>query len=322
MKTLVCRAIPVALAAAFAAAGCSLQEQEAPSLVGPSEQALATTVTATPDTLARDGASTSLITVSVRDVEGRPVPAQRFRMTASSGTLSVTEVVTGSEGRATLTFTAPSSNQNVSEATVVATTVGTDSRTSSSRSVRISLFGPQVPVPAFTWAPLAPAQFELVTFDGSQSTLGGAACPSCTYAWNFDGEGALTGNPTQYRFQNQRLYRVTLTVTAPGGTAASVTQSVSVGASVAPTAAFTFSPTNPRVGETVYFNGSGSRGANGATISRYLWNFGNGAEATSSSPTATATYASARTYTVTLIVEDNNGKQSTPATQTVTVAAP
>jgi PKD repeat protein len=311
----------VLIAAAAAAVGCSVAQQDAPSLVGPSGPALGVTVTASPDTIQRDGSSTSVITVAAYGADGQPVSAQRFRLSASAGTLSGAEVVTGANGQASLTLTAPSVNEDVSEVIVVATSMGNDSRNDSSRSVRVSVLGSPVPVPAFTWAPATPAQFELVEFDGSTTRLSGAPCPSCTYTWTFGPDGTGTGIRAQHRFQTQGPQQVMLTVTAPSGTTASSTQTISVGTPVAPTAAFTFSPTNPTVDEPVNFNASGSQGANGAAIVSYAWNFGNGETPTTTIPTTTAVFRNARSYAVTLVVTDSRGRTAT-TTQSIAVASP
>lgn len=67
----------------------------------------------------------------------------------------------------------------------------------------------------------------------------------------------------------------------------------------------------------VTFNGSSSNDADGSIVS-YLWNFGDSITATG--PTATHTYASPGTYSVSLTVTDNQGATNT-STQSVTVAS-
>jgi subtilisin family serine protease len=82
----------------------------------------------------------------------------------------------------------------------------------------------------------------------------------------------------------------------------------------APTASFTFSCT----GLTCSFNGTGSSDSDGS-IASYAWDFGDGGTATGS--TASRTYASAGTHTVTLTVTDNGGLTGT-TTRSVTTTAP
>ncbi|MFZ9899022.1 MAG: S8 family serine peptidase [Gemmatimonadaceae bacterium] len=86
------------------------------------------------------------------------------------------------------------------------------------------------------------------------------------------------------------------------------------GGNQAPTASFTSSCE----GLTCSFNGSGSTDTDG-TIASYAWTFGNGAA--SSGATASQTYATGGTYTVTLTVTDDAGATGT-RTQQVTVTAP
>lgn len=82
----------------------------------------------------------------------------------------------------------------------------------------------------------------------------------------------------------------------------------------APTASFTFSCS----GLTCSFNGGASSDADG-TISSHAWNFGDGTSG--SGVTASKTYASAGTRTVTLTVTDNGGATGSQA-QSVAVTAP
>lgn len=319
----------LALLAALAPA-CTLQNQELPALMGPSGHALSVELAASPDYVLRDGASSSVVTVTVRDHEGKAVAGQRLRLSAAAspsagGTLTASEITTGTNGQASFRFIAPELSEDVSEVTVGATPVGTNAAESLTRLVRINVIGPSVPVPSFTYTPAAPVQFQQVAFDASGTTVGGVACTSgCTFAWTFGTEGTGTGSLVQYRFQGLGVHAVTLTVTSAAGAKASVTRTVSVGAAPKPTAAFLVSPTNPLIDETVYVNGGTSAVAAGssAQIAKYIWDFGNGASAESSSPTASVTYGAARTFVITLIVEDSNGVRSTGVSQTVTVTAP
>jgi chitodextrinase len=82
----------------------------------------------------------------------------------------------------------------------------------------------------------------------------------------------------------------------------------------APSAAFTFSPTNPLVGEGVLFTGGSD--PDGDPITR-LWDFDDGT--TSSDATPTHAYATEGSYTVTLTVFDDGGLSGSTF-KTVTVS--
>ncbi len=71
-----------------------------------------------------------------------------------------------------------------------------------------------------------------------------------------------------------------------------------------PRASFTFSPSNPKPGETVTFDASSSSDLDG-TISNYAWTFGDGGTATG--PTATHTFSADGLFSVTLTVTDDRG---------------
>jgi PKD repeat protein len=302
--------------------GCALEDQSPPPLGGPSGFGLSVTLTATPDTLPRDGSSMSAIKVRARNEDNSPRANLRLTMSLTSGSLSTDEVTTDANGEAVLQYTAPDVNTPVDQALVGATAVSTDFNNSSTKSVRIGLNGPNVPAPSFTFTPEAPARFESVSFNASASTLGGAQCgTSCTYSWTFGNEGTGTGILAPHAFQTQGVHTVTLTVTAPSGTFASVSRTVTVGAPLPPIASFSFSPTDPQFGDVVNFNASQSVGLNGATIALYQWDFGNGATATTTLPTVSRQYFDERSYLVRLIVTDSNGVTAT-TTQTVTVVVP
>ena len=129
----------VALAlAALAVAACSLDKQAQPALSGPSGLGLNVTMSASPDQLPRDGSSQSVVTITARDAQGRPVAGQRFTIAipvnAPAGTtLSETNVVTGAGGTLSFAVTAPVAG-SLGNITIVATPVGTDSNNTTART--------------------------------------------------------------------------------------------------------------------------------------------------------------------------------------------
>ena len=103
------------IAAAVLASACTVSRTPAPPLQGPSELGLSLAITASPDVLSQDGASQSQITVHARDANGQVASNVAFRAEITVegggaydyGSLSARTLVTGSNGLATFTYTAP-----------------------------------------------------------------------------------------------------------------------------------------------------------------------------------------------------------------------
>ena len=87
-----------------------------------------------------------------------------------------------------------------------------------------------------------------------------------------------------------------------------------------PTAAFTFSPTSPDVGQVVTFNATTTQDEGvSCTSCTFTWSFGG--EGTASGIIATHVFSSGGSYIVTVTATDSGGSSNT-AQQTVTVSAP
>lgn len=89
------------------------------------------------------------------------------------------------------------------------------------------------------------------------------------------------------------------------GTVITLVVSTGEPAKAAPTAAFTYSPHTPRVGDTVTFDGSGSHDSDGMVVA-WSWEFGDGSGVVSGRA-VTHVFTAAGTYTVTLWVTDATG---------------
>ena len=283
-RTLNATALFVAIAV-VAGAGCTVDKQDAPELSGPSELGTSVTLYASPDTLRQDGASQSQITIQAQDSKGQPAKNLPIRLDiavggtlADFGQLSGKNLVTGGDGRASVTYTAPLApadpvdTQTVIQ--IVATPGGTDYGNATPRSVSIRLVPPGVilppngtPVPSFTFSPSAPLSRVDVTFDGSLSTDSDGRIAS--YAWNFGDGSQGTGAVVKHEFKSVGTFVVTLTVTDDRGQSASLSKNVPVAAASAPTPAFVVSPAAPVVGDRVFFNGATSTAAVGRTIVQY-----------------------------------------------------
>jgi PKD repeat protein len=165
-----------------------------------------------------------------------------------------------------------------------------------------------------------------VSFNASASTGSGGVKE---YVWQFNDDVTPGDTPQQstvettkptisHTFPQAGDYTVALTVMTSDGTSDGAAHTVTAGASLPPTAAFTFSPGSPFEGTAVQFNGGISSDPNpGGKIDQYSWDFGDGASSTQATPSHT--YAKAGTYHVTLTVTGSEGK-SGQATHDVTVA--
>jgi len=324
---------------ALTLAACTMNSQEAPDLTGPSEFSQSIVVTASPDVLSQDGASQSVVTVTARGPNAEPLPNLSMNVEirvngvrADFGSLSARNIVTGSDGRATFVYTAPTSPAlSLTEGTTVTiavTPVGTDFGNSVARntSIRVVPVGPVVPpdglAPYFTMTPTQPLESQQVLFQACGDPARACAPednPIVDYDWDFgDGSGG-NGQFETHVYTLAGSYTVVLAVSDQFGRSALAVQQITVGAGVNPTAAFVFSPASPQINKPIAFNASGSTAAAGRTIVSYTWDFGAGAGPQPGNATINHTYGAVGTYNVTLVVTDDAGKTGT-VTISVTVA--
>lgn len=314
-----------------------MKNQDPPPLAGPAELGTSITVQVSPDVLAQDGASQSVVTVIARNPAGQPVANLPLRneinvdgTTADFGALSARNIVTGSDGRATFVYTAPPGIPGASGSdfavNIQVTPIGTNYNESFTRfaTIRLVPVGSTPPPaglqPAFTFSPANPVEGQSTFFDASTSTSSSTS-PIATFAWDFGDGGTATGQTTTHTFSTPRPYFVRLTISDALGRSASTTRTVTVSQSTAPTAAFVFSPTNPQINQAINFNASASQAAPGRRLVSYAWDFGDGTFETTGSPAVSHTYGVPRTYTVTLVVTDDIGRTAT-FSGTVAVQSP
>jgi len=190
----------------------------------------------------------------------------------------------------------------------------------SSRTINVSTALP--PTTAnFNFSPTTPSINQDVTFTATATAAGpgfpggggGGQVQGAVYNWDFGDGSTGTGTSTTHRFTRAGTFAVTLRVTNDVGLTATTTRQVTVtGTLPAGSADFVFSPTDPHVGDVVFFNGSLSS----VTNATYVWDFGDGTNGSGVQPTHT--YSTARTYTVTLTVTNERG-QTASTSKTVTV---
>ena len=242
MKAMV-RLIPV-VAVLGIGAGCTLHDTEVPDMTGPSEYAQSVTLTATPDTIRQDGVSSSTITVRVIGPDGQPVSRAQVILLSDAGqfgTLSPTTLFTGSDGRGTATYTAPTASPFMAggpatSVSVYARVVGTNYQTAIHHSVEISVVPPPAPVQS-AGAPLAalsastsaPKVGQLVTFDASGSSAE-SGHRIVTYYWDF-GDGQPQdehGNDASHVYSSAGTYYVVLGVVDDLGRIGSTIRTITV----------------------------------------------------------------------------------------------
>ncbi len=313
------RVLAVMMAAALLAAGCSLEDQATPSLTGPSGFALSVALTATPDQVPRDGRSTATVTVTVRDAAGSLVAGQLLSVSSSVGRVSQTQVTTGSNGQATFEFTAPAASTVGAAAVISVVPVGNDANSAVPRSISIMLTGtanstaPTFADPPFTFTPTDPDRNASIRFDASTVRDEGAPClDACTYLWSMGDGTSRVGRVINHAFSSAGTFNVTLTVTDAAGASASAARPVSVATVANPTVTLNVSPNPPLAGQTATFVATATAAA-GHSISRYVWDFGDGTSETTTGPTVNKTYSQTGTYVARVTVTDDVGQTSAAA---------
>jgi PKD repeat protein len=333
MSTTTRLSLAVAVLATTATA-CTVQKTTAPDPSGVSELALRVALQVTPDSILQDGASQAVLVIDAADAEGRPSRGLALRVELEFngviqdfGTLSAKTVITGEDGRARVTYTAPPRPSEPSEqgnvVTFRVTPVGNDYTGEIRRTASLRLVTPGVllppnsgPVPDFTFSPASPLPLTDIVFDASRTVDEGNPCGSaCTYRWEFgDGESG-TGIFVKHQYRTLGTYQVRLSVTDARGATATIAQPITVGPAVAPTASFVWTPTTIATGQTIFFNAEASKAAPGRRLVSYDWDYGG---RTATGVTTSRAYDSPGTYTVTLTVTDDAGEKAT-VSNTLTV---
>jgi PKD repeat protein len=169
----------------------------------------------------------------------------------------------------------------------------------------------QPPVASYAITPTSGEAPLVVNMDGSSSSDPDGSIEN--YLWDF-GDGSTGNGVTATKtFNNAGTFTVTLTVTDDNGASASISNEVTVtSTNVSPLASFTASPTSGEAPLTVNVDASVSSDPDG-TIVQYNWDFGNGI--TDNKKVASVTYNNAGSYTITLVVTDNDGGTGTISLQ-------
>jgi PKD repeat protein len=247
--------------AALAGSACSINPVEVPRPIGPSEFALAYQVAASPDNIRHDGIDSSRIVVTARDANGRPTSGLAVRLDilvqgvpTEYGRLSNRTIVTGSDGTARATYTAPAPGPiNAPIGTcaasgevllgscvvIVATAIGNSSYGDlPSQSAQIHLVPPSLllppaepsaPVASFLYAPSVPRKGTVIQFsaEGSKANAGRRLVQ---YRWSWgDGQSATRPGPLEdHDYVEVGYYPVVLTVVDEAGVSGSMVQIINV----------------------------------------------------------------------------------------------
>ena len=158
---------------------------------------------------------------------------------------------------------------------------------------------------------------QTIAFDGSGSSA--ASGQTITgYSWNFGDSSPLgVGVSPAHTYGLPGTYSVTLTVTSSTGLTSQVTnQVVAKAPHQAPTAVIGVTGAAAPNTLTGVFDGTGSTALDGATITGYSWDFGDGTTSTLAKPTHA--YATPGTWPIKLTVTDSLGLTSTVATASFT----
>jgi PKD repeat protein len=242
VKTLLMRLSLVGLAALGAA--CTVHQDEVPALAGPSEMALSVGVTATPDAVRQDGVSSSNVVVTLRDPNGAPLASRQVLLDLfpQVGQLSTYTVFTGSDGRASATYTAPLAPAFLfggppTIVSVFATPVGSNFETSASQKVTIRVTPPPAPavvlgapIASVTFSPAAPKVGQVVVFDASGSAASDGHSLT-TFFWDF-GDGRPQdehGSDASHVYTASGTYTMVLGVVDDLGRVASDIHTIVVG---------------------------------------------------------------------------------------------
>jgi chitodextrinase len=165
--------------------------------------------------------------------------------------------------------------------------------------------------------PAQPVAGQAMTFHAEHTNPGQGT--GDMLAWDFGDGGTGTGPDVSHTYAASSTYPVTLTVTEGGGSSrVEDVAVVFVAPNAAPSAAFTFTPSNPVEGENVVFSPIVSDPDGDAVT--LAWNLGDGT--TSSAAAPAHSYAASGDYSVTLTATDAHGAAGfTSKTVTVTDAS-
>ncbi|NIN36176.1 MAG: PKD domain-containing protein, partial [Gammaproteobacteria bacterium] len=255
------------------------------------------------------GGGKTTITVTAVNSDVEPVEGKKIWLETTAGTLTpASPLITDNQGNVTAQL----------ETTVEATVTATYKEVVKTIDITIGVNTP--PTADFEFSPQNPFSGDTVHFISTSTDEDGTIKK---HQWNFgDGSTSDQENPS-HKYPDvsvETTYMVKLTVEDDGGETASVIKPIviSVTDNKPPVAAFSYSPQEPMVGDTIYFI-SESTDEDG-TIVAYQWYFGDGSASTLKNPSHRYNVTQAATFNVQLIVTDDGGKTGS-ITQGITLGS-
>ena len=199
--------------------------------------------------------------------------------------------------------------------TVILTVTDDDGATDTATSTKYVWNRP--PVANFTESAETIYTGEVVTFNATSSIDPDGVINS--YVWDFGDGTNATGTTVDHAYADDGVYTVILTVTDDDGAMATAT-STKIVLNKPPFASFIENATTVLTGEVIYFDASDSYDPDGSIIV-YVWDFGDGTEATG--VTVKHAYDDNGVYTVTLtVIDDDGATASASADKTVSNRRP
>ena len=174
-----------------------------------------------------------------------------------------------------------------------------------------------IPIAAFTYSPQSPVDVDQsINFDAAHSNDVDGSIVS--YYWSF-GDGYTTyGETVTHSYSSASVYTVSLTVTDNNGTTDTSTTILTVKVPNQSPVADAGGLYTGTVNEAISFDGGNPYDSDGSIVS-YKWDFGDGKTSTNQNPTHT--YNQDGTYTITLVVTDNDGATDTNTTVAIVEVA-
>ncbi|MDX1746272.1 MAG: PKD domain-containing protein, partial [Halobacteriales archaeon] len=196
----------------------------------------------------------------------------------------------------------------------VSLTVTDDDGATNVSTKRVSIDQLVPPSANLAISPDVPSVNDTVRFDAEGSTDPDG--PIVRYVWTFgDGTNLTTSDPVaDHAYTRGGTYTATVTVVDEDD--ARDTARATIRVNRPPAVEITASPAEPRRGQPLTLDASGTRDPDGS-ITSYDWEFGDGTVVTDGPATVTHQYTAFGTYTVAVTAEDDDG-----ARRTATVEVP